>query len=80
MRAKVGARLSPVLVALLTFASPELKADEPSPSEQAVRLGHDGLSLYESAHWDEAFVRFERFLAGVRAVHGALPEQRGPPA
>ncbi len=60
MRAPVRASLIPLLAAHLTFVSVELKAEEASLSEQAVQLGHDGLGLYESGKWDEAFARFEQ--------------------
>ncbi len=84
MRAKLRAVLL-LLLALLLLGSRQLRANEADPKE-AVRLGHEGLTLYEEGKWDEAFARFEQanqtahspvfvlYMARCRRVAGRLLE------
>jgi hypothetical protein len=52
--------LATLLLTTSVGSTAQAYADEAALSDEAVRLGHEGLALYEAAQWESALQRFEQ--------------------
>jgi len=49
-----------LMLTVVMFAANRARADSGNASNEAVRLGHEGLTHYEAANWEGALQQFER--------------------